>query len=125
MTDLELNEAVARKLKGWCSNCKCTYPVESAHHNCPGEFGNCHHADNCNLPAYRTSIEAAWEIVDKIKETELFALCFHDGQWHCEINCCDGERPIDEEADTAPKAICLAFLKLEIEEDSNELPVRT
>lgn len=101
MTDRELNEAVAKKLGwGWY-----------AREDIEGWFkeGELYLKD---LPDYVHSIEAAWEIVDKIKETELFALCFHDLGWHCEINCCDGERPIDEEADTAPRAICEAFLKL-------------
>lgn len=61
---------------------------------------------------FSDSIEAAWEVIEKIRQTELVALCWHDGAWHCEVNCVDGERPIDEEADTAPLAICKAFLKL-------------
>ena len=100
MTNQELNEAVARKLG---------HPISGgmiALRSTP-------HQPEYQIPEYSTSIQAAWEIVEKIKVTELFALCFHDGQWHCEINCCDGERPIDEEADTAPLAICKAFLKLD------------
>lgn len=122
MTDLELNEAVARKLKGWCSNCKCTYPVESAHHNCPGEFGNCHHADNCNLPAYRTSIEAAWEIVESLTKADCDVTLRHSvgsKGWYCEIFSWKGypdpskrQDEVEHESDTAPRAICEAFLKL-------------
>lgn len=90
MTNQEMNEAVARKLR--------VRPRDVDFETWP--------------PPYSTDISAAWEIVEKLKATELVALCFHDGHWHCEINCCDGERPIDEEGDTAPMAICLAFLEL-------------
>jgi len=106
MTDQEINEAVAKKL-GWEKMQNPAVIGEgylTSWKNPTSSYG--HPPDYCH------SIEAAWEIVEKIKETELFALCFHDGQWHCEINCVDGERPIDQEADTAPMAICKAFLKL-------------
>lgn len=98
MTPQEINEAVAKKL-GTISR----MPVKNEE---TGEYLRC-------WPDYSTSIEAAWEIVEKVRVTELFALCFHDGQRHCEINCCDGDRPIDEESDIPAMAICLAFLKLE------------
>lgn len=99
MTEQEINEVVARKL-GWREQNADRFPwMNSQGMELP-------------IPEFCTSISAAWEIVDKIKQTELFALCWHDGFWHCEINCCDGEREIDEESETAPMAICLAFLKL-------------
>ncbi len=111
----ELNEAVARKL-GWevrlPSRCESDEP-EHAHIN---------HLDRglwC-LPDYSTSIEAAFEIVEKWKIDGFYLdlACNLKGikDWKCTV--CDvkityPEREfVSSEADTAPLAICLAFLKL-------------
>lgn len=55
------------------------------------------------VPPYSTEIKAAWEIVEKQHRVKLEYLL---GEWQCQID--------DEFAatDTAPMAICLAFLKL-------------
>jgi hypothetical protein len=85
LTPAELNEAVFKKL------------------------GKCKHDP---LPNYFGSIAAAWEVVEFVaKEAErkgggpLINIC-HDGLWHCSIGL------IITQADTAPMAIALAFLKL-------------
>ena len=106
VTTQELDEAVARKLGAKPKIHLIHDPIEGAYSN---------HAVAYEYRPYSTSIEAAWEIVEKIRQSELVALCWHDGYWHCEINCCDGKREIDEEADTAPMAICKAFLALDVD----------
>jgi hypothetical protein len=100
VTNEEINIAVARKL---------TRPELCRH----GNDGSCVYC----LPrvaAYSTSIEAAWEVVDKILEPSegklpnRFMLSFLNVKgWDCTIN---GFHLV---ADTAPMAICLMFLKLE------------
>ncbi len=89
-TNQEINEAVALKL-GW---------FEVA------EVWMCPPGSNeifSKLPDYCTSIAAAWEIVEK---QEYFKLVYAASSWRCEMG------KIKEYADTAPMAICLAFLKL-------------
>lgn len=83
MTGAEINEAVASRL-GW------TY----------------------FQPDYCHDIKEAWEAVEVVaKEAErkgggpLINICY-DGQWHVSIGV------IVVQADTAPMAICLAFLRL-------------
>lgn len=83
MTDAEINEAVARKLGIDLGNLK------------PREY--CH------------SIEAAFEILHKFKSWTIGK--HWEGGFVCLLM--DGSKPIKAEADTAPMAICLAFLKLE------------
>lgn len=87
MTPQEINEAVARKL-GW-----------SGFHHAPMQE-----------PAPKNfcgSIAAAWEIVEKLL-SEDHAIRLY-GRQGFTVNI-DGW---EETADTAPMAICLAFLKLE------------
>lgn len=98
MTDLEINQAVAKKIGDW-SGCAETLP------------------DYCN------SIKAAWEIVEKER---MHVIPVNNGQWYANTGEIDrngsdewywGRNAFDEEykdfiADTAPMAICLAFLKL-------------
>jgi hypothetical protein len=101
MTDQETNEAVTRKL-----NCLAGPPLT-----------NQFEQSSAVLRPYSTSIEAAWEIVQ---------LCAKNHQ-PFEINIVPACEQLvrvyirseqtgmvigDGEADTAPMAICLAFLKL-------------
>lgn len=106
----KIDEQVARKLRGWKSNCKCEYPIESAHHNCPGEFGNCHHANNCSLPPYSTSIESAWEMVEKIPHFTLYHADIYSAKWKVSWLGLEGVEYAG--SDTAPMTICKAFLAL-------------
>lgn len=97
MTDSEMNEAIARKL-GWTDR----------------EFGAGTLLMKGNLVGprdYCHSIEAAWEIVEKIHNTVLFTLWWHDGDWEVDIETNDDEAIITK-APTATMAICLTFLKL-------------
>jgi hypothetical protein len=68
----------------------------------------------CVIPAYSTSIAAAWEIVEWLFKTEwaLNLKSYPIGrEWIC-ILTQQGEKNILAEATTAPLAICRAFLKL-------------
>lgn len=107
MTDLELNEAVARKL-GW------TYSEKDKHWHQPvGDAGG-----NCwDFPDFANNIEAAWEIVDycqnKLVLYQIDLSWSRTGEtWYCTMGT---KNQLNEGvgADTAPRAICLAFLKLE------------
>lgn len=93
MTNQELNEAVARKL------------------NPPPE--GCAYVTGFEKP-YSTSIEAAWEIVEKLQNdgfTLSLSWCTVGDhfEWILKIM---GKEFTSEWANTAPLAICKAFLKL-------------
>lgn len=102
-TDQEINEAVARKL-GWVR-------LDGA--PCWSDPYGLSHGDDLGtgVPDYCHSIEAIWEVVlkfgleDGAGNFELKTLG-SDCHWYCELQGEIGE------ADTAPMAICLAFLKL-------------
>lgn len=110
MTPEETNAAVARKL----GHTVCT---DGGH--IMGKDGHAY-----NPPDYCRSIEAAWEIVDTIKTEHQIKLLREilvspiDGiGWTCtigdDLDSNEYETRIAEEiADTAPMAICQAFLKL-------------
>lgn len=88
MTDQEINEKVARKLG------KITFESDGS---------PCY----CEMPDYSTSIEAAWEIVER--NDHYVALKREKGVWFCSLGIKSNEWSY---ADTATMAICLAFLKL-------------
>lgn len=107
------NEAVALKL-GWRNlNGAWFAPVKGAAYLAEPGFADIRKEP----PDYCHSIEAAWEIVEKLAEGGFDAI-FHSGFWskkhyyRIEIFSSD-EAFYDVKADTAPMAICLAFLKLE------------
>lgn len=101
MTNEEVNIAVARKL-GW------TFHEDHWDRHSDGR-GSAH-----SVPEYSASIEAAWEIVDHFNNSDFQIVL--NMNWnkstcsfyaHKEYRCMS-----QEEADTAPRAICEAFLKL-------------
>jgi Phage ABA sandwich domain len=100
MTNQEINEAVARKL-GW------TYDEKFQ------DWGN-PQDEKMLLPDYCGSIAAAWEIVEHVKlPMQLGNNCVVKGsEWYCFWWDNKNNREYREHADTAPMAICLAFLKL-------------
>jgi hypothetical protein len=71
---------------------------------------------NAIIPRYSTSIQAAWDVVEKMKSISLFtALISAKGQpWVCKIN--KEIAFVEEKADAAPLAICKAALKALSEE---------
>ena len=96
LSDQEINEAVARKL-GW------TYdPKFQDWANAKDEVKP--------IPDFCHSIAAAWEVVEKLPSG--FCLIRHeDGKFLCMIS---ANRPESGgPQDTAPMAICMAFLRLE------------
>ncbi len=94
MTDQEINEAVARKL-GYMSD----------------------KTDPRSVTDYCRSIAAAWEVVESLKNHSV-TIRKADALtgWYCNIFSWQGypngekQPEIEAEADTAPMAICLAFL---------------
>jgi hypothetical protein len=107
MTDQEINEAVGRKL-GWCN---IEHPK--------GEVCKLKYIPYFNH--YATDIAAAWEVVEFVHQDERYSFHLY---WHatekvsCGIQEYLGMNPgraetsWEVDADTAPMAICLAFLKL-------------
>lgn len=99
MTDSEINEAVARKL-GW------TYH-EDATPLC-WEMPTTSTVYVKNYPDYYHSIQAAWEILtDHCDTWEIYC----NGST-VDVTLSKNYDTAGREADTAPMAICLAFLKL-------------
>lgn len=103
MTNQELNEAVARKL-GWVKLDKPDYSLSHPHY-WKKESGGL--ADE--VPAYSTSIEAAWELTEKVPYFFLMKPLKNE-KWKCDMATAD--HTIIMYTDTAPLAICKAFLKL-------------
>lgn len=68
------------------------------------------------LPRYVLDIQAAWEIIEKLKKDFYFVNIDWVAQkfWVCNLFMYqDKEKPsVGAQADTAPMAVCLAFLKL-------------
>lgn len=110
MTDQEINEAVARKL-GYVK--KGPNALGGAMWKNPdGLITDDIFMDYCH------SIAAAWEVVEYLAEPNtgfVFGLDWRgDEGWWCKMQFghIDPEISIYEDGDTASKAICLAFLKL-------------
>lgn len=119
MTDSEINEAVARKL-GWT---KCEHSTMENGKIVPA-FGwvkpnpiKPHYHEG--LPDYCHSIQAAWEIVEGLASRDDWWVALrykprikigNGGKWNFIIVDSKNNAQIEEIADTAPKAICLAFL---------------
>jgi len=114
MTDREINEAVARKL-GWTITKTIDLSPWYWRPNCPPEGNGVR-----ELPAYSTSIEAAWEIVEKISNDGLAFRLERDFEMDFyRVEMCHVAGHAVKcgwtDADIAPLAICLAFLKLKDE----------
>lgn len=109
MTDKELNEAVARKL-----GIKAKIILNKRHEFVYFKDGNYH-----KLKDYCHSIEAAWEIVAYCQnELILYQIDLSwsrtGNSWFCTLGTKNQlNEPVG--ADTAPMAICKAFLKLKEE----------
>lgn len=116
MTDQELNEAVAKKLGyrpiGEFPEFAWAYKLPGG---MPNKIGKPSEDEMIkgraelvkDLPDYCTSLDMAQEIVDKVGRSSLTR--FEDGRY---FFCFGDQYQYSAEALTAPKAICLAFLKL-------------
>lgn len=66
------------------------------------------------IPKYSTDISAAWELVEKMKDHRWLRLQRFDDKWEFgPVEVCGDDDYItnDINADTAPEAICKAFLE--------------
>lgn len=112
MTDQEINEAVAKKL-GWRIT-KVSDMVDPL----GSRFFHSLKGQSLDLPNYCHSIEAAWGIVEylhaKGKSIELqhspWTKTIADEKEFYSVRFDENDMPVS--AETAPKAICLAFLEL-------------
>ena len=114
MTDKEINEAVAKKL-GWY------HKSEEETLWTGGLWYRDQERQGMNgLPNYCHDIAAAWEIIKTLDNysvkvmragptTEWFCLIF---SWKKYSDIYKRQDEIETKAETAPKAICLAFLKM-------------
>lgn len=109
MTPLEINEAVAKKL-GWVEYEGKEPPFKGNYG--PKKLWRKNGKDSVRvLPDYCHSIAAAWEILESVRKWEIK----REGKTiivYLWIN----EHFQGVGGDTAPMAICLAFLKLEAKE---------
>lgn len=99
MTAQEINEAVARKLGIELTPC----PIMDS-------------CSCCGPQNYCTDIKAAWEIVEVLPGFQIMYIGIFDGpSWRCitRHNLSGEFISYQYDADTAPMAICLAFLKLQ------------
>jgi hypothetical protein len=103
----ELNELVAEKVMGWRY---VTFPDGAMPHVKHWHGPN----DECLLPDFSGSINAAWQLVEKLIEAgwnvgvDKYARtspCVEVNIWNA------GNDEVIQLADTAPLAICLAALK--------------
>lgn len=111
MTPQEINEAVARKL-GWT---KLYLSENIGVMNIAGKRRPTDTMDS-TVPEYCERIMAAWEIMEWLTKNDYLPdLCYlpREQPWRFEIQPPnDMESNWSECADTAPMAICKAFLKL-------------
>lgn len=107
MTNDEINEAVARQL-GWG---KCSRLDAIGWHRSLTPMGNHLHEA---LPSYATDIAAAWGIVERMLPE--IAIWNDRGFWGVSRMDFNGLGETLAEAETAPLAICEAFLKFDEKE---------
>lgn len=60
---------------------------------------------------YSTSIEAAWEVVEKMDELEFYLTLTYDSGWNASFSDENYKGVKNHLDDSAPHAICLAALK--------------
>lgn len=125
MTNKEINKAVARKLGKPTENVLAHQWTHGHRTMGARDNGTERCADGCDndvpapysIPDYCTDIAAAWELVELMQATyervEIF--CWRNSApWSCAIRGQEGWIAF-QEADTAPMAIALCFLKLDKE----------
>lgn len=114
MDDKELdaiNEKVAKKL-GW-------FKLETPDDSTGYIYGwKNPHRELASVPNYSRDIKAAWIIVEHISKLQPanFNLCGFLSRYTCDI----GNSNSSDAYDTAPLAICFAFLKLKRDESMTD-----
>jgi hypothetical protein len=64
------------------------------------------------IAPYSISIDAAWKVVEKLKETRYVHLWFDGDGWWFEVEVGEGAlESVEAKAPNAPEAICLAALR--------------
>ena len=114
----ELDAAVATKVIGW-HDVKWQPIANAFGEKVLDEYAGHPPNDllkNAIIPRYSTSIQAAWDVLEKMKATATFAAVVSGkgAPWVCKINL--GVKFVEEKADAAPLAICAAALKALAEE---------
>lgn len=122
MTDQEKNEAIAKRL-GWVQCCNPMTMENGKIVDCFGWSKGGSHFHEI-YPNYLNDIRAAWEVVEHLKSlneschlTVTYNNQIGNGGWAFDFwnpNKIDGinQTKITALSDTAPRAICEAFLKL-------------
>lgn len=115
-SDADLNELVAKRL-GWFNLTKYApmgWDGTKEKRRLVGSFHTVGaDANLIDVPDYCGSIEAAWAIVEKLHPTNCFTLFSWPARFIVRIVGNTEKDVFQAEADTAPRAIALAFLKLE------------
>ena len=105
---MELNEEVSRKL-GWIYDPNAYFGTPE--YKMPGWRRKEGLLGVKDLPDYTGSISDAWEIINNFHEVTVGTILKEKYFWFCEIRIQEGN-VVKEYADTAPMAICNAFLKI-------------
>lgn len=118
MTPQQINEAVARKLGAtdihvlkWPKMVFNNRP-HPWHGMLVGTFPSVGASGESPVPDYCHSIEAAWEIVEANHEKYAFEIHSSPNDYHAFFTGPTWKQTYKGQADTAPMAICKAFLKL-------------
>ena len=100
----KLDALVAEKVMGWISGNSATVTTTGD-------------VKWFETPAYSTSISAAWEVVEKFEDSEVFRNDDDNGpiEWHCRLGYWKTGILGHGIAPTAPLAICRAALKAVVE----------
>lgn len=105
MTNQEINEAVAKRL-GW------KFKTDDVSGNHWHKDGYCYD----EIPDYCSDIAAAWKIPEHLKATKYHCVQLNANVFNQQYGFWIGtiyKQEVFGESDTAPMAICKAFLKLE------------
>lgn len=112
MTDQEINEQVAKRL-GWRKLEQADYTLDHPY------YWLDRNGVQADLKDWATSISAAWELVDAMKQQNEVSLLYgHTANdpltrhWFFQVGSIHNENYFKADADTASMAICLAFLKM-------------
>lgn len=103
MTDNELNEMVAEKVMGFV---KLRYVYPSPYPNNDGVLLGTVYGQENPIPDYVNDIAAAWQVVEKLPYYVEVSKT-SDGRYFCKVNPMEATA----QANTAPRAICLAALE--------------
>lgn len=96
----ELDALVAEKVMGLDCSWRCVTLDGTGRDRGPAR----------RIKPYSTNIDAAWEVVEKLKENHTVNIHGYSDGWEVGL-IGPGSAAVDGQAETAPHAICLAALK--------------